>query len=398
MAGLVSLGATVALTGCSNDTEAFYTVSEDDAPRILNDDLKSSYEISRSENFVMDILVTPADLTDIKWYDNDDLLFEGRTIDRAFEAGDYKVRIVAKTVQGKETYRTFNLTVNPEDGDPACTSNALAERLVRAGQVVKLHGSNLANVRQVVVGGRRIDAAFNEAESCLDYTLPADIANGTYRISLIDDSGTSYGAGKQSVVTKSTLAKSSITGLMDGGSLTLEGVMLDRVASIVINGSECAITDKSDSKLTITVPALAEGNYELKGTTDSGEAIQFYNNGELVASGQYRISSETELLEGNFVIDWDAAICHLDAETMKAIPVGVTIKIYYEVPAAEYHNLRIISKWWNDVPGGKQIDITDETPNPFELEYTQEFKDLVTAQDGMSCVGFGYTVLKITYK
>jgi hypothetical protein len=72
--------------------------------------------------------------------------------------------------------------------------------------------------------------------------------------------------------------------------------------------------------------------------------------------------------------------------------------IYYEVPEAEYHNLRIVTNWWNDVPGGAQIDVTADTPNPYELTYTQEFKDLVMEQEGMSCVGFGYTVKSITYK
>lgn len=143
---------------------------------------------------------------------------------------------------------------------------------------------------------------------------------------------------------------------------------------------------------------MAEGNYSFKATTASGEVAQFYNDGELAADGQYRISSEIDLLEGNFVIDWDASICHLDPEKFEAVSVGSTIKIYYEVPAAEYHNLRIITNWWTDVPGGAQIDITADTPNPFELQYTQEFKNMVMEQGGMSCVGFGYTVKRISYK
>jgi hypothetical protein len=104
------------------------------------------------------------------------------------------------------------------------------------------------------------------------------------------------------------------------------------------------------------------------------------------------------LLEGIFVIDWDAAICHLNPEAFNDIPVGAVLKIYYEVPDAEYHNLRIITNWWNDVPGGAQIDVTADTPNPFTLTFTNEFKDMVTSQEGMSCVGFGYTVTRITYE
>ena len=398
MAGLVCCGLTAAFTSCSKDTEAFYTVSEDDAPRILNDDLNSSYEVTRSENFVLDILVTPADMTTIKWYDGDRLVAEGRTLNRLFEAGDYNMRIVATTVKGKETYRTFNLTVKPIDGDPVATSTAIAERMVKAGQPVKLHGSNLSDIQKVSINGRELDATYNAEESCVEYTVPADVPNGTYRVSLKDSNNQLYGAGKQSVVTKPTFSKTTISGLLNGGSLDLEGALLDQVASVVIDGKECPVTAKSDGKLTITVPAMQEGTYSFKATTVSGETAQFYNDGELAAEGLYRISSEIDLLEGNFVIDWDAAICHLNPDVLETIPVGATIRIYYDVPAAEYHNLRIITSWWNDVPGGAQIDVTNETPNPFELQYTQEFKNQVLEQGGMSCVGFGYTVKRISYK
>lgn len=398
MAGLVCCGFAAALTSCSKDTEAFYTVSDDDTPRILNDDLNAGYEVNRNENFVLDILVTPADMTTLKWYDGDRLVFQGRTINQKFEAGDYKMKIVATTVKGKETYRTFNLTVKSIDGDPVATSTAISERLAKAGQTVKLHGDNLSNITKVSVGDRKVDATYNAAEKCVEYTVPADLANGTYRVSLIDNENNSYGAGTQSVVTKPTFNKTTISGLMNGGSLDLEGVLLDQVTAVAVDGKDCAITAKSDSKLTITVPALKEGAYSFKATTASGEVAQFYNDGELATDGQYRISSEIDLLEGNFIIDWDAAICHLNPDKLEAVPVGATIKIYYEVPAAEYHNLRIITNWWNDVPGGAQIDVKDDTPNPYELQYTQEFKNMVMEQGGMSCVGFGYTVKRISYK
>ena len=398
IAGLVCCGFTAALTSCSNDTDAFYTVSEDDAPRILNDDLKAAYEVNRDEIFTLDILVTPADMTTLKWYDGDRLVYQGRTINQKFEAGDYKMKVVATTVNGKETYRTFDLTVKSIDGDPVATSTAVSERMAKAGQAVKLHGDNLSNITKVVLGDREINVTYNAAEKCIEYSIPADLANGTYRVSMKDNAGNSYGAGKQSIVTKPTFTKTTISGLMDGGSLDLEGMLLDQVTTVAVNGKECPITAKSDTKLTITVPAMAEGSYSFKATTASGEVAQFYNDGELSAEGQYRISSEIDLLEGTYVIDWDAAICHLAPEKFEAVPVGATIKIYYEVPAAEYHNLRIITNWWNDVPGGKQIDVKDDTPNPYELQYTQEFKNMVMEQGGMSCVGFGYTVKRISYK
>lgn len=398
MAGLVCCGFTAAFTSCSDNTESFFTVTEDDAPRILNDNLNSSYEVTRSENFTLDILVTPADLTTISWYDNDQLLYEGRTINRTFEAGEYKVKIVAKTVSGKETYRNFTLNVKPNEGDPVATSKAVGERLVKVGQPVKLHGDNLSGIKKVSINGHAIDAIYNAEENCVEYNVPSALANGTYRVSLINEAGESFGGGKQSVVTKPTFSKATISGLQAGGSLTIDGVMLDKVATISINGKECPVTAKSDNTVTITVPAMEEGTYSLSGTSVDGEAIQYYDDGELTGVGKYKISSEVTLLEGNFVIDWDAAICHLAPEALESVPVGSTIKIYYVVPEAEYHNLRIITNWWNDVPGGAQIDVTADTPNPYELTFSEEFKKMVIEQGGMSCVGYGYTVKQITYK
>ena len=133
MAGLVCCGFTAALTSCSDNTEAFYTVSEDDGPRILNDDLKGSYEINHNENFVLNILVTPTEMTTVKWYDADRFVAEGKTINQLFETGEYNIKIVATTVQGKETYRNFKLTVNALDGEPVATSNDNSERVVKAG-------------------------------------------------------------------------------------------------------------------------------------------------------------------------------------------------------------------------------------------------------------------------
>mgnify|MGYP002627172013 CR=1 FL=1 len=342
--------------------------------------------------------MTPADYTTVKWLADGKEVFVGASIDQPFEAGDYTLKIVAVTARGKETSRTMSLKVAALAGDPQSSSSKLEERLVKAGASVRLHGDHLANVTKVSVAGKEADAAYDAAEGCITYTVPAGIADGTYRLSLINGQHESFGAGKVTVITKATVSKPTVDGLMDGGSVTLDGLFLDQVATITVGGKECAITAKSDSKLTIAVPAMDVDNYELKGTDVNGEALQFFTDDGLAQAGTYRVSLEKVLLEGNYVINWDAAICCLEPAKLAEVPVGATILVYYEVPAAEYHNLRIITPWWNDLPGGKQIDVTDDTPNPFALQYTEEFKSMVNEQGGMSCVGFGYTVKRITYK
>lgn len=183
-----------------------------------------------------------------------------------------------------------------------------------------------------------------------------------------------------------------------GTVATIHGANMNKVEKIIIGGQTVQVTyNAADDCIEYTVPSLPDGIYSLQFVDASGFV---YGAGtiELNENPEYPEPTEHVLLEGNFVIDWDAAICHLEPETMASIPVGSTIKIYYEVPEAEYHNLRIITNWWTDVPGGAQIDVTADTPNPFELSYTEDFMNLVTTQGGMSCVGFGYTVTQITYE
>ena len=409
---LMCCGFAVAFTSCSKNEEAFFTATEYDAPRILNRDLPDKFAggvpqvyrtINRDETFTLTIQVTPANYTTVTWLIDGELKGEGTEFTSPLlTAGTHLLSIVATTTMGLSTSRTFYIIVNPLENDPTSTSTEVSERLLTPGAPAKLSGEHLDGIKKVSVNGQQVDAVYNAADGCIEYTVPAGLTDGTYSINFIDASGQEFGAGRVTVVTKPTANTYSFTGKEAGGVLTIEGSFLNKVNAIYINGQSCEITAKSDDKLTVQTPAMAIGSYVLTGTTESGEALQFYNNSELlnclVDAANFKVTQETTLLEGNYEINWDAAICHLTPAQLSEVPVGSTILIYYEVPEAEYHNLRIVTNWWNDVPGGAQIDVTADTPNPYELTYTQEFKDLVMEQEGMSCVGFGYTVKSITYK
>lgn len=183
-----------------------------------------------------------------------------------------------------------------------------------------------------------------------------------------------------------------------GSNAQLHGVNMSVVTKVIIGSQTVDATyDAANDCVTYTVPTLPDGTYDLR-LADATGFVYGAGQIELNENPEYPVPTETTLLEGQFVIDWDASICHLGADVLADIPVGSTLKIYYEVPEAEYHNLRVVTNWWNDVPGGAQIDITSDTPNPFLLQFTEEFKEMVTTQEGMSCVGFGYTVTSITYE
>ena len=51
-------------------------------------------------------------------------------------------------------------------------------------------------------------------------------------------------------------------------------------------------------------------------------------------------------------------------------------------------------KWWNDLPGTAQTDLTAD--GVFTVTLTQEALDMIQTQDGFICVGHGYYVDMVT--
>jgi hypothetical protein len=80
---------------------------------------------------------------------------------------------------------------------------------------------------------------------------------------------------------------------------------------------------------------------------------------------------------------------------MAAVSAGSTIHVYYEMIDAEYHAMRITNEDWSaDIVA--QFDITPDTANPFDFEYTADGKAIGDAK-GMLVTGFGYKITKVTY-
>ena len=109
-------------------------------------------------------------------------------------------------------------------------------------------------------------------------------------------------------------------------------------------------------------------------------------------------NAETVLWEADPVdINWGDSNIHLTVEQLESVQPGATIRVYYEMIDAEYHAMRVTSNWW-EYDFVSQFDITAETPNPFEFEFTSEHQQKAQEQEGMLVVGFGYRVSKIAYK
>lgn len=196
-----ALAGTSTLSSCSSDDEPYFTVSEDDDPRILNTDLADS-KIDRKTNYKLEIKVTPVHYTTVTWLLDGNQIAEGNTIDQALPVGEHELKIVATTTKGKSTSRTLKVTVTPAADDPALGTNA-SELWVAPGSETTIHNcKNLGTVTKVMVGGTEVTFAVLEEGTALKLTTPTGLENGDYAITLVDGDGVEFSGGTIKVTTE----------------------------------------------------------------------------------------------------------------------------------------------------------------------------------------------------
>lgn len=196
-----ALSGTSTLSSCSSDDEPYFTVSEDDNPRILNTDLADS-KIDRKTNYKLEIKVTPVHYTTVTWLLDGTKIAEGTTIDQPLPIGNHELKIVATTTKGKTTSRTLKVTVTPAADDPALGTNA-SELWVAPGAETTIHKcKNLGIVAKVMVGGKDVAFEVLEEGTALKLTAPTGLENGDYDITLVDGEGNQFPGGTIKVTTE----------------------------------------------------------------------------------------------------------------------------------------------------------------------------------------------------
>ena len=196
-----ALAGTATLSSCSSDDEPYFTVSEDDNPRILNTDLADS-KIDRKTNYKLEIKVTPVHYTTVTWLLDGTQIAEGTTIDQTLPVGNHELKIVATTTKGKTTSRTLNVTVTPVADDPALGTNA-SELWVAPGAETTIHNcKNLGTVTKVMVGGKEVAFEVFEEGTALKLTAPTGLETGDYDITLVDGEGNQFSGGTIKVTTE----------------------------------------------------------------------------------------------------------------------------------------------------------------------------------------------------
>lgn len=243
-----------------------------------------------------------------------------------------------------------------------------------------------------------------EGTTRISYTVPAELPEGKYRISLIDAEGVAYG-GDLVTVSSSALITSGAERTTSNAAWTLNGINLDKVASLTLGSAVVTeFTAQTASMIQFISPSLEDGEYSLTGKMKDGSAVTFYKNNQIVAETSVVVSSQQTLWSGHHYVSWDfpddnpnKTFNLIGMDVFDSIQPGAVLSIHYSVePSAEYHQLRTTTVWWTDLPGTGTIEFS--TDGVLEVTLTQAALDLIKEQGGFICVGHGFYVDLVTLK
>lgn len=408
---LIMLAMSFGLIACTEETP-FSTATENDDPRILdplfpdrvNGELPVVSNISRDANFSMTLTVTPTDYTTVTWFIDGEEIQTGKEIDLALKAGTYHLKVTATTSIGKSTYREGLIQVNPLADDPWATEIGF-ERIITTGAKAQLYGNNLDKVNSIVIGGKTAtDIAYTEngENSYIEYTVPEGLADGTYRIILVDNGGNEYG-GNKVTVTSDALITAGSERTTANSEWVMTGINLNQIESFTFGGQTVSsFIRQSETEIAFTCPSLEDGEYTLTGRTTSGKEVMFYTTTGNITEQTVVVSSERVLWEGHHYVSWDLPDDNpnktfnlIGKDVFASIKAGAVLSIYYSVNSAdEYHQLRTTTGWWNDLPGTAVIEFQEDGVKQVQL--TQEVLDKIQTEDGFLCIGHGYYVDRIS--
>ena len=419
---------TTALTSCSSDEDPFFTVSENDDPRILNTDL-ADQTLDRLTKLNIEIKVTPIKYTTVTWLLDGVQIAEGTIIDQTLPMGVHVLKIVATTTVGKTTSRTLNITVTAAATDPAPAGSDIHETLVKQGTKATMHGSNISKVAKVIIGGTAVDATYNEEGDYIEYTVP-ELADGVYKLQLQDQEGNIFEAGEIELNTNPQYSGEKViyTGPSEKlawGAIKWEneeytnlGIKPGMIITVYVTadaGAEGAIATGWWNDINSGIKWDAEGG--CKQSLPQGQSVMTYTvtttqyleeqgfavvgNGFVVEKITIEEPAETVIYEGpSDKLAWGAQTWGKDDIPSLGIKVGTVITVYYVADGGAEG--AIATSWWNDINSGVKWDAEGGCKQSLsEGEGTMEYE--VTTLDylneqGLGVVGNGYVIQKVTIK
>ena len=294
-----------------------------------------------------------------------------------------------------------SVTVHPYEADPYSAAPAAGRHFV-PGSPATINGANLSKVTELIVS-RDIFfkdivctiTEFTGDDASLTFTLP-ETADGRYFLRLKDAEGKTYGADAINVHNAAVIL-AGYQEFTPGAAWTITGVKLENVASVIVDGTPITDLTVTSTSITLVAPEAEVGNHTLSVKNADGSNVYFITDAGLVTEVTTIVSAEITFWSGEVNIDWNADLLRVPASQLAEIPAGATIAVYYTVPAAEYHALRITNPAWSSdfLP---QVDGMAEQPNPYTFEFTENSKALIDGGQDFCVVGFGLTITKITYK
>ena len=402
------------VASCKSD-DPFSTVSENDLPFILSPVFPESAPdgtpgllttITHDVEYKMDVVVTPADYTTVTWYVDGVEAAKGTKFAKIFPTGDYLLKVVAKTTKGLETYRQGYIHVNPLAGEPY--TNMGADNFAAPGFETTLKGGNLNLVKAIRLGDNIDIAEVHPSEDGGEssFVVPAGIADGTDRVTLLAADGVEYG-GNTLTVTSNPMVQSGYARVTSGGVFTLTGMSLNNIKSLTLvgeDGEEHVISEfvsQESAMLQALCPSVPDGLYRLYGEAVDGSDVMFFEYGALVAEVTITVTVEQTLWEGHHYVSWELA----DGDPNKTFSYaqnligglnpGTKLRVYYSLDSsAGYHQMQVTTAWWIDLPGTGKIDLTEDGVRLVEL--TQEQLNLINEQAGFLVVGHGFFVDRVT--
>ena len=421
------LAGMTALTACSSTEDPYYTVSEDDAPRILNTDL-TDQTIDRKTPLNIEIKVTPMQYTTVTWLLNDVKIAEGFTINQLVPVGDYTLKILATTVKGKTTSRTIRVNVMPADDDPKLATDGKS-RWLTIGTTKTIACENVTTISKLFIGD--VEATnVSYADNQITFDIPS-MPEGNYQVVLVDGEGTSFGCGMFTVSNEEypnpaekviytgpseKLAWSAITwGKEDIPSLGIKPGMIITVYVTADEGAEGAIATSWWNDINSGVKWDAEGG--CKQSLPQGESVMTYT----VTTTQYLEEQGLGVVGNNFVVEkitieepaetviyegpseklaWNAITWGKEDIPSLGIKVGTVITVYYVADAGAAG--AIATSWWNDINSGVKWDAEggcrqDLPEGEGKMEYEVTNLDYLNEQ-GLGVVGNAYVIEKVTIK
>lgn len=400
----------LAFAACNNSKEPFATAKEDDAPRILNTNIPlwedgqpaQLTSIERTTNFNFEIIVTPAKYTTVVWNIDDEDVFEGNEIDIPLMAGVHDVVVTATSTKGLSTSRSFTVSVRPAAADPVMS---VSQDMIAPGQQLVLAGTNLEKVKKVFLESNQVEIIGAPTATELTVAIPANLPAGAYpvffeneageELSAVWFDGTNYYA-YCIMASPDPMTSTDAFTAKPGQGVVLEGINLDKVQSILVNGEAATITSKQAGELVFTCPELEAGDYSLTGTASSGAAVNFAGKAEAVLT--VVTSPEVELWKGSFNVTWGTPFKELQFTLADQVKVGYTLRAYVNGEGQGC----LATAWWRNLATGHSDDdegrgdtiISGETV--LEMVISELSLQLLADQEGFFLVGDGYTVTRIT--